>query len=607
MFNIVGCVIMKINFSTELCFQRRLTPKEEAEYSDVLKQAKSKVGNQGKSILIVPFASLPENDTKITGMGNAASKESADFFEFAKKYWGINEIQFLPIGQYHLNNGHCPVYSGSSMDFGNHVINIEDFASKEQLERIVKANNIKDKVNFKNIILPSSAQEQVVKEIYESMPDSMKSEFEKFKADSPEILKRKNIFRALRDHYFTYDLSRWEHIDANLFNESVVSLAEREKRLAEIKSKLGKEIDLYEFKQFLAQKSFDKAKNNLHSKGLKVTGDMLTGFSYDEVWAMPKAFIKNSTIDWGLPALNGEAPEAEAMLREKVRFYAKNFDGIRVDASWTYVEPNVHDNVTGIKTKKNYGDKLLNIIDNEFRKIKGSKYNKSDIIHEFVANIMDFDIYSGSRLKPFVEDRLKIYTSDGMSSDSGSNSAFLKMGWDKNSFIVGARNHDSAPIEVVEEQVNLLSKILNIEPDKLRNKNEFVKAKLAEPMSAYHNFMFFMDALGLKGRYKDNSDKTLDYTTKIKSTYQDDYFRALERSEGFNPMDALEKSFVAQGLDKKESALFKKIVKYRKILQEKESSSKYKKIGLLISVAALLLAGGVYIYAHSHKKEQHML
>ena len=108
----------------------------------------------------------------------------------------------------------------------------------------------------------------------------------------------------------------------------------------------------------------------------------------------------------------------------------------------------------------------------------------------------------------------------------------------------------------------------------LKNPKEFMKAKWAEPMSALNNMIFFMPALGIEGKYKDNRERKLNYTTKIPENYEEYYFKALEDGRGFNPMDALEKSFVAQGLDKTDKKLFKKIVKFRKILEEKEGSVK---------------------------------
>ena len=115
---------MKISAITSVNFGRRLKADEETGYTETLKQAKEACGNKGKSVLIVPSSSLPQSKELNTGVGNLASKDGLEFFDFAKKYWGRNGVQILPIGQYHSHRGEYPIYSGTSMDLGNHVIDI---------------------------------------------------------------------------------------------------------------------------------------------------------------------------------------------------------------------------------------------------------------------------------------------------------------------------------------------------------------------------------------------------------------------------------------------------------------------------------------------------
>lgn len=568
---------MKI-INNNLSFKSK--PQNMADYYNTLIQGKEKAGNKGKSILIVPSSNLPQISSNNTGVGYLGSEDGLKFLEFAKKIWGINEIQILPSGQYHFHDEHVPMYSGTSMDLGNHMINIKSHATQEEFEKIVKSNHSPNIVNYKNIIKPHSIQENVLREIYLRAD---KTGFEQFKKENSFWLDSKAIYRALRDEYQTANYHNWPDIDKNLF-----SLAEedRNKRIEEISEKLGKEIDFYKFKQFLAENDLKKTKEELNSKGLKLNGDLICGFSYDEVWANPKAFRANDTIGWGLPALNFENPEAEKLLRDKVRLYAKRFDGIRIDASWTYI------NQPSKAGKRYYGDKYLNIIDEEVKKVKGAGYDLKNIMHEFIMSNDEFNIYEGDRLRPYIEKRNKIYTSDWLNSSWGSNKSFLLRGWKPECFVLGVTNHDSKEMKVNEEQAEVLSKILKIPKDKLMSQKEFIKAKFAEPMSAFNNMLFFKDALGLKS-WKD----------KIPSDYEDIYFKALEEGEGFNPMDALEKTFKAQGLDKKDPKLYKKIVKYKKILEGKKSSSgsAFKWV-IGAACAGLLIYGLVKYYSNtSHK------
>ena len=205
-------------------------------------------------------------------------------------------------------------------------------------------------------------------------------------------------------------------------------------------------------------------------------------------------------------------------------------------------------------------------------------------------------------LKPYLKDRIKIYTSDYLHENWGTNRNFLERGWAPESFIIGARNHDSGKMEYSEEQARVLGKILKINTPKTQK--EFVKAKLAEPMDAKYSMIYFADALNIDKPFQGNSDRTLDYATLIPEDYQNRYFASLERGEGYNPMDALEKQFKAKGLDRTEPKLYRKIVKYKKILEQKEKQTNpILKAVCGIICACLLLYGA----AKYHKNRSHDL
>ena len=557
---------MDIKINSAINFQRRLKPKEEGEYSAVLNQAKAKIGNTGKSILIVPTSSLPQNTQNNTGVGTLNQVESAKFFDFAKKYWGINEIQIQPVGQYHAWQGQFPIYSGTSMDLGNHMIDIKSHCTEEEFKEIVKSNGGKANVNYPNIVGAFSAQEEILHKVYEREKNN--PEFAIFKTQNSERLEPKALYRALREINHSHDYKQWNDTDKNLYS---LPQAERERRIAEIYKLKNKEIDFYKFKQFLAENDLKKAKDMLNQKGLKLNGDMICGLSYDEIWSHPKAFLEGKTIKWDLPALDLDSKEAEKLIREKVNTYAKRFDGLRIDASWIYVQP----------LNKDYGDKILNIIDDEVKKVKGKDFDLHNIMHEFVASVDDFNVYDGEKLKPYIDNRVKIYTSDWLADDWGTNKGFIERGWKPENFIIGATNHDSKPIKFNENQAKTLSKILGIPFKKLKDEKEFVKAKFAEPMMAYNNMLYFRDALA------NDSDK-------ISADFEEKYFKNLENGKGFNPMDALEKAFKAKGLDKDEPELFNKIVKYRKILESKKGT--HKKIALLAVGLGVLISTGIAIF-----------
>lgn len=617
---------MRISTINKLNFKRQLRADEISEFSAVLKQGKEKLGNTGHSILIVPSASLPQAIN--TGVGNMLDDEGRKFFDFAKEYWGINYVQLLPEGQYKPVGGSYFPYSGSALDLGTHLINTElltteeygKLLSKEDISKLVEANNHlrKDsRVNFENVLSRQSATEKTLRKAYDELIKAdtltkreLLKNIEKYTETNKDWLEPKSVFEALSSKYKSFDTRCWNEFDQNFYNTDVVPLKKRLSAIEGIKrSELSKEMKFYEFKQYLADMHLAKAKQELNKKGIKLSGDVLAGFSYNEVWANPKAFVKDSSIGWGLYALDYEKPEAEKLLRTKIRNYAKRYDGLRLDASWAYVRQPIENNFTKEKIYKEHGSKILEIIEDEILKVKGKNYNLENIMHEFAANPKDFNLFDGIEIKPLGRDRIKIYSSFNLSEDWGTVSAFRNRGWKDGSYILGVSNHDSYPLKVEyenlvkrAEQSKVLADILKIPKNKLNSYSEFVQAKFAEPMRSKHNMFFFTELLGISKRYKHPKNNPEDYRIKIPKDYQTEYFKALEKGEGFNVMDALDKAFVAEGLDKKEPELYKKIVKYKKILQSSENKFSKKKIVILLLAAKLVLAGVYLIYRKNKKK-----
>lgn len=621
---------MHVTSINTLNFKRRLRPNEEADYSAVLKQGKEKVGNTGHSMLIVPSSSLPQEIN--TGVGNLLDTEAQKFMDFAKQYWGINYVQLLPDGHYKSKGGCYFPYSGSVFDLGSHNINpqlltTEEYGrilSTEDVNTIANFNNIQSKdtkINFENVIKSDSPQEKMLRKAYKSLLESntpqkkaLLKELENFTQTNKEWLEPKAIFEALSLKYKNRDTRTWNEFDRNLYNDDVISFNDRENAIKGIRDcDLGKESNFFEFKQFLAEKHLAKAKNELNQKGIKLSGDVLLGFSNDEVWANPKAFHKDVNVGWGLPALNLDVPEGEKVLRDKVRIFAKRYDGMRIDASWAYVNQPIRDNLTKeIISRNSYGSKFLDIIDDEVLKVKGKNFNLENVMHEFVADPNDFNVFDGFELKPLAKNRVKIYTSFNLHSDWATVDAYKKRGWKDGTYILGAANHDAFPLRVEfqnaekrSEQIEVLSKILKLPKEKINTIQGFIQAKFAEPMRSKHNMFFFTDALNILERYKEQFNKPDNYRVKIPKNYQENYFKALQNGEGFNMMDALEKAFKADGLDKKEPELYKKIVKYKEILQAPEGHSGLSKTiigGIVVGVCVLL--GGIYILYNKNKKAE---
>jgi len=159
---------------------------------------------------------------------------------------------------------------------------------------------------------------------------------------------------------------------------------------------------------------------------------------------------------------------------------------------------------------------------------------------------------------------------------------------------------------------------------------EYRKTKSAEHMMAKHTMSFFMDDFGYNVRFDKHSfncedTPTENYAHKIRYDWKKQYHDAVESGWGANKMDSLERIFKAKGYDNTNPQLYKLIVKYRDILNEKtvsketapasetaqEASETAKSIFKnkyfipFLAAGTLAVAAGVHYYIKKHKPEIH--
>lgn len=645
---------MKIrNVQNRINFGRSLMPDEANAFSSVRDEAKKLAGQTGRSILIVHDACLPQVAERNTGVGNLTSQESMKFFDTMKLYTGVNEIKVLPQNQYYGHDGKYIAYGCDSTTLGSHVIDMNllttsDYGSiltKEEFDSIVRANynDAKTKqVNYENVIKPNSPNERALKNAHErfrKLPENhpLKTKFNAYFAENKQRLEDNGLYDYLTELHGDRNYEKWNHeLDRNLYNPDF-NPPEKAARLKEVKNLSKNSVEFHSFKQFIADEHLERARNMLHEKGLKLNGDCPQKFSPNIIWRHPKAFRRDffvGDISWQFIApdfeqLKDTNSEMSKLLKEKVQFFAKRYDTVRFDASWNYVQPKLISRDGRYVTKPEYGGKILDMIDDYVKEVKGKDFDLSLITHEFEADPVDFGMFKDGRLRESVRKRTKVVGTTYMSNDWGSNHAFKNVQkWDANSFIVGVGNHDPQPLRqlannaadnqikngrrVAEfhkfQQIEPLSNILKISKEALGSPINFAKAKFAEIMMAKNNFLFYMDVFGRAERFDQQAFNTREsYRYKIPADFEKSYISAIREGYGFNIMDALEKVFTAKGLDKTNPELFEKIVKFKNILNEAEavkpmtatpepafikSGSKLKPV---LAAAALLVGIGVII------------
>ena len=626
-------------------FGRELRQNEIAEYTAVRDEAKKLAGQTGKSIFIVHDPCLPREKSVDTGLGNLATKEAKDFFQYMKTYLGFNTVEVLPAGEVATFKGAYCAYAGTALSLGNHQINplllttpeFEKILKRKEYDEIVKSNKKMSPpewyANFKNVMEDNSAQDKALKIAYErfkKLPanSKLKKEFAQYSTENNDWLEPKGIFKTLLKTYHTHKYDEWQNeVDRNLYNPDF-DLGKRTERIEELLKENSDNIEFYKFKQYLADSHLAIGRRNLNNLGLDLKGDCEIGFSADEKWANPKAFKHGHFIgmkEWGLPALDYDTlsdPNSAAakLLKKKVQLCAKRYDSIRFDVGWAYVNPKIFPD-EGKPFTKYMGDSVLNFIENAVKEVKGENYDLKNLIYEFEGG----DIFGqNGELLPPVKNRVKIFGTTYMHESWGSNDAFLKRGWSPDEFIVGVGNHDPQPLRQIANNVedltvhdnrfhkapaiNPLARILKLNPENLNNPVEFAKAKWAEPMMAKNNQMFYMDVFGREERF-DMQDLNAVYPEriyayKIPENYRQLYHQAIREGYGFNIMDSLDKVFKAKGLDQSHPEIYAKIVHFRDVLLEDPSNGSLNKVSknkflkpLVVSTAliATLTGGAVFM------------
>lgn len=627
-------------------FGRELRQNEIKEFEQTRDAAKQLTGQTGKSIFIVHDACLPLRKSVDTGLGNLATQDAKDFFKYMKTYLGVNVVEVLPAGELaHSPTGLYCAYSGSAFSLGNHQINplllttnkFGKLLKKSEFQTIVNENHkaaVGDwRANYTNVIVDGSAQDKALKLAYnrfKKLPQSssMKKEFTEFVNQNNDWLEPKGIYKALVQIHNNFEYKKWNSdLDKNLYNPDY-DLSQRTNRINQLLKDNSEDIEFFKFKQYLAESHLKFARKELHSLGLELKGDCEIGYSKDEQWAYPKAFIQDhfiGTADWGLPTLdydklNDPNSQVSQVLKKKVQLCARRYDSIRFDVGWAYVNPKIFD-AQGNSSTKYLGDDVLTFIENAVKEVKGQDYDLKNLIYEFDGGEVFKN--NGELLDP-VKHRVKVYGSTFMHENNGdfwgSNDAFLRRGWHPDEFVIGPGNHDPQPLRQIANNVRdltmeegnqyhkanaipPLARILKLDPAALQNPVEFAKAKWAEPMMAKNNEMFYIDVFGREERF-DMQGLNLtvhperNYAYKIPENYRQLYHQAVREGYGFNIMDSLEKVFKAKNYDRTYPELYKRIVKFRNILNEQEipKSSFFKKNKYFCTAAITISAIGTAVF-----------
>ena len=374
------------------------------------------------------------------------------------------------------------------------------------------------------------------------------------------------------------------------FDVNPDSLSEEERRIyylkkdkyEVIKKEYKDEIDYFKFRQFIAHKQLKDSKEALNKQGIKLFSDSLIGFSHWETFVYPDAFMKGAGGRMGLPVLNYfelQNPESPAckLLEQKFKYNLDNYDGVRMDVGWSYI--NGVYQINGQDKFKWMGDSITRMFEKWAKEVKGNDWDLRNIIYEFD---------NAGELKPFVMENkgkpeetpirpirefenlagMAVLTTEYEHNDVNRNGA----GWmnsyflqnnvrvNPDKYILGTNNHDGTPLRILSsandakyqntrnKNVGALMRVFNnYNSSNFTDMKKFMKAKFAELFTTKNQFLFFMDVFGKNQRvdshngngWGENDWGTEDFRKRLSKNPEREYHQALQDGWGFNLADSL--------------------------------------------------------------------
>ncbi len=620
-----------------LNFGDALSTKQEQKYLRLMNELK-RVQNHQDGIRVVKIytPSIPSSENQDTGLGKPSSAEAKRMYELAKIYGGATAIKFMPMGQltdkqgYNVNK-YPGAYQRSSLTIGEDIIDLAQLTG-EKYGYILPQSEVDDFVvqhkkrganqnfvDFETTLgwknqedYPINKPLRIAFENFKNYEhpnfelQELRKEFEKFKnqkypVDYDDIYTRLALFPYIKD-YSTAKSDFFVGFDSNL--------EVRNQRMPEynrLKEKYKNEIEFFKFKQFLSHKALADAKKEVNSLGMDLAGDCPIAFSWVEEQVFPDAFLKDgwgrsAEIGWGIHSLNvydlihkWYSP-AHKLFRSKVAHHLANYDSIRFDVGWSYMNPSFHFGDRQM-VRLDAGTKITEFIEQIAREIKGPDYDQRKLMYECDADANDFNLWANRDKLKQVKGLAILSTAEEKNDDANigwGSLPFFKynIGLGNDDFIIGTNNHDKEGVlrcakdkRTSDKHVGALLRVFNrrsqdghIDGWRLfkddHNKNEqirkYTRGRFAEIDLAKHSFIMHTDLFGRieKIDYHGN-DPEHDYKTRLERKYEENYHRALQDNVGYNAADVKSFRMEMDGTNYQYRHLYEAAKKYSEYLKHK--------------------------------------
>lgn len=225
--------------------------------------------------VLLPIASLPSK----YGIGSF-SKSAYDFIDILKKsgqkYW-----QILPIGP--TGFGDSP-YQSFSTFAGNPYFIDPDMLEKEGLLTIEECESYDFGDNPRYIDYDKIYRSRflMLHKAYERSNITNNKKFKAFRNENAYWLEDYALYMAIKNYFGELSWSEWEE-DIKL---------RKEKALISYRKELLKNIEFYEYIQFLFTSQWKSLKNYANKNGIKIIGDIPIYVAFDsaDTWSHPELF-----------------------------------------------------------------------------------------------------------------------------------------------------------------------------------------------------------------------------------------------------------------------------------------------------------------------------
>lgn len=386
-------------------FQRRLRENEKQEYrQDTLQKAYDYLGV--KDVALIMHGSCFPVEATDMGVGSPYSAESHDVIKLEMLH-GFNNNQLGPNGK--LSKGDISPYKSSV--FARNELFIDLKALKED-----KYANILDAKSSDNILpllqirYKSDGKNYAYSQFYDALENydialteaygnfkkklalqdanaiKLNSEYQEYKKSNKNRLVKEGLFKILSKTYGTGDFTMWDNpVDKDLINNLKKRKPEAIERYKYLTSKFKKNLNVYSFEQFIADKQIKEHKKFRKENDFKYISDMLVGFSECDEWVNQDAFLPNMRMGcpngglnngpqlWDIPVLNpnklfnkdGSLGVAGKLLYDKLDTALKDGENVRIDHALGLIDPYIYD------------DRTIQMVDNHLT----DKYRASNMSH----------------------------------------------------------------------------------------------------------------------------------------------------------------------------------------------------------------------------------